>query len=95
MGFIYFVAFLVSLNQNKQLLGKRGLLPADVYLSKLTEHIGANNKWSLLSAAPTVFWFVKYDRDLDFWLDVVAWVRKRRCCAFVLFALHMLSPKPY
>lgn len=72
MGFIYFVAFLVSLNQNKQLIGKRGLLPATVYLSKLSEHIGAHNRWSLLSAAPTFFWFVDHEKDLDFWLDVVA-----------------------
>ncbi|RUS86308.1 hypothetical protein EGW08_005952 [Elysia chlorotica] len=73
MGFIYFVAFLVSLHQNKQLLGRRGLLPANVYLSRLKEHIGTHNPWSLLSAAPTVFWFVDYERDLDFWLDAVAW----------------------
>ncbi|GFN93000.1 lipase maturation factor [Plakobranchus ocellatus] len=74
MGFMYFVAFLVSLHQNKQLVGKKGLLPADVYLNTVMRGIGRSNSWSLLSAAPTVFWFVNFEKDLDFWLDVVAWL---------------------
>ena len=32
LGFIYFVAFLVSYNQNKELLGSNGLTPAANYL---------------------------------------------------------------
>ena len=32
------VAFLVALNQNKELLGRNGLLPIPTYLSKLRKH---------------------------------------------------------
>lgn len=73
MGFIYFVAFLVSLHQNKQLLGKNGLLPANLYLDKMKQRIQSDRAWSLFSAAPTLLWLVDYSRDLDFWLDAVAW----------------------
>ena len=32
LGFIYLIAFLVSYNQNKELIGDRGLTPARLYL---------------------------------------------------------------
>jgi len=38
LGFIYFVAFLVALHQNKELLGENGLLPIPLYLSQLRQH---------------------------------------------------------
>ncbi|BFZ13139.1 hypothetical protein BsWGS_16177 [Bradybaena similaris] len=73
MGFIYFVAFLVSLHQNKQLVGKNGLLPANLHLSQIKSHNHPSSLWSLLSQAPTLLWLVDYNKDLDYWLDVIAW----------------------
>ncbi|KAH9495664.1 Lipase maturation factor 1 [Bulinus truncatus] len=73
MGFIYFVAYLVSLHQNKQLIGLNGLLPANTYLNTVRKHVGLTSTWSLISAAPTLLWFVDYEKDLNFWLDVIAW----------------------
>uniref|UniRef100_A0A0B6ZS11 Lipase maturation factor n=1 Tax=Arion vulgaris TaxID=1028688 RepID=A0A0B6ZS11_9EUPU len=73
MGFIYFVAFLVSLHQNKQLLGKDGLLPANVYLSHIKNKTQSSSMWTLLLYVPTLLWFVDYDKDLDLWLDIIAW----------------------
>ena len=35
LAFIYFVAFLVALHQNKELIGDRGLLPVKLYLGQL------------------------------------------------------------
>ena len=32
LGFIYFIAFLISFNQNKELIGSRGLTPASNFL---------------------------------------------------------------
>ena len=32
LGFIYFIAFLISYNQNKELIGNNGLTPARNYL---------------------------------------------------------------
>ena len=34
LAFIYFVAFLVALFQNKALIGHHGILPADQFLSR-------------------------------------------------------------
>ncbi|CAG5116368.1 unnamed protein product [Candidula unifasciata] len=73
MGFIYFVAFLVSLHQNKQLVGRNGLLPANLHLSHIKSHTHSSSLWSLLSHAPTLLWLVDYNKDLDYWLDVIAW----------------------
>ena len=38
LAFIYFVAFSVSFNQNKELIGDNGLLPAKLYLSRIKEN---------------------------------------------------------
>lgn len=73
MGFIYFVAFLVSLLQNQQLIGKNGLLPVNLHLDQIKSHLSTSDSWTLLSALPTVLWFVNYSHQLDFWLDIIAW----------------------
>ncbi|XP_055892157.1 lipase maturation factor 1-like [Biomphalaria glabrata] len=73
MGFIYVVAYLVSLHQNKELLGKTGLLPANTYLDNVRNHVGSSSAWSLITTAPTLLWFVDYENNLNFWLDVIAW----------------------
>lgn len=45
LGFIYFIAFLISFNQNKELLGSHGLTPASNFL--------LNGKGTDLNSAPT------------------------------------------
>ena len=43
--FIYAVAFLVAFNQNTALLGTHGLLPFDLYMSRLEAHHGCVSRW--------------------------------------------------
>ena len=45
LGFIYFIAFLISFNQNKELLGSHGLTPASNFL--------LNGKGTDLNLGPT------------------------------------------
>ena len=51
------VAFLVSYFQNGALIGRNGLLPADIHLSELAERVPPD-AFARLSAAPTIMWFV-------------------------------------
>ena len=39
LAFIYFVAFLVAFNQNKELMGKSGLRPANRYMDRLVRDL--------------------------------------------------------
>lgn len=57
LGFIYFVAFLVSLNQNRALLGDRGILPIRHYLDRVESRLGGS-KWSCFWRLPTILWFL-------------------------------------
>ena len=41
------VAFLIALNQNKELLGKNGLLPIPAYLSRLRTHFQVHTHYTL------------------------------------------------
>ncbi|XP_065185827.1 lipase maturation factor 1-like [Sycon ciliatum] len=83
LGLIYFVAFLVALHQNRQLIGKRGLLPADLYLKRVLDHFGELN-YNAVSAAPTVLWFFNWQHDIDYLLDQLA------LCGLLVSALVML-----
>ncbi|KAI3389217.1 hypothetical protein SNEBB_002287 [Seison nebaliae] len=59
--FIYFVAYLVAFNQNRELIGKNGLLPATRYLSILKERYQVNPdklEFTTFIQNPTYFWFV-------------------------------------
>lgn len=60
------------MNQNRALLGKNGLLPADSYLKRVKEHSKATqtNHWH---HAVTLLWFVDYENDVDYWLDLIAY----------------------
>src|SRR6266853_1557814 len=62
LGFIYFIAFLVAIRQLVPLIGRRGLLPADLYLRRLTDHFGSRTDGFL--NLPTVFWLGISDRGL-------------------------------
>ncbi|XP_065900039.1 lipase maturation factor 1-like [Dysidea avara] len=83
LGFVYFVAFLVALNQNGPLLGSRGLLPVPLYLQRVRQQIGTDNNWSLFSVVPTLLWWVE-PQDMDVTLDIVAW------CGLGLSSVMML-----
>ena len=61
------VAFAVALNQNKQLLGKNGLLPSDLYLKKIDENFD-DAGWTKVLHVPTLLLFTdktKIDENLD------------------------------
>ncbi|XP_078686575.1 lipase maturation factor 1-like isoform X1 [Branchiostoma floridae x Branchiostoma belcheri] len=74
LGLIYFVAFLVALHQNKQLLGTDGLLPAHLYLQRVQQHAAADHTQSTWSLVPSLLWWVDWERDLDLWLDRLAYL---------------------
>ncbi len=73
------VAFLVALNQNKQLLGQNGLLPVPLYLSRLRQHFGltlnstGTPSLGAFNAAPTLLWWVP-EESTDIALDAIALV---------------------
>ncbi|XP_074605963.1 lipase maturation factor 1-like [Acropora palmata] len=67
LGFIYFVAFAIASNQNKELLGKNGLLPSDLYLRRIDQHF-ADAGWRKGLHVPTLLLFTdrsKIDEHLD------------------------------
>lgn len=72
LGVIYFVAFLVALHQNKQLIGKDGLLPANMFLNKVKKSTGGVNM-ETYSWIPSLVWFIDYDKDLNWFLDTCAY----------------------
>uniref|UniRef100_W5M135 Lipase maturation factor n=1 Tax=Lepisosteus oculatus TaxID=7918 RepID=W5M135_LEPOC len=68
IAFIYFVAFCVAYNQNKQLIGKKGLLPCKQYLNDVKRYVGGKINLDALSYTPTILWFLDWtdmDRNLD------------------------------
>ncbi|KAL9957161.1 hypothetical protein ACROYT_G038765 [Oculina patagonica] len=71
LGFIYFVAFAVALNQNKQLLGKNGLLPTDLYLKRIEDHFDGAG-WRKILHVPTLLLFTDKNR-IDEHLDILAY----------------------
>ena len=62
LGFIYFIAFLAAVNQFAPLIGHNGLLPADRYLHRLTEHFGSRAEGFF--ELPSLFWFSVSDNAL-------------------------------
>ena len=72
LAFIYFVAFSVSFNQNKELIGDNGLLPAKLYLSRIKENQKELSNLALFLKAPTVFWLLESWENLNFYLDLTA-----------------------
>ena len=66
------VAFLVALHQNRALLGKDGLLPADKYLGEVAARHGGS-LWERVQVAPTLLWLVDYKSHIDWYLDALAW----------------------
>ncbi|UYV83731.1 LMF1 [Cordylochernes scorpioides] len=67
LAFIYFVAFLVALNQNTGLLGNNGLLPIDVFMKNVENNYGKLS-WKTFLQMPTLFWFVD-KKDATFYMQ--------------------------
>ncbi|XP_032957081.1 lipase maturation factor 1 [Rhinolophus ferrumequinum] len=68
LAFVYCVAFLVALHQNKQLIGDRGLLPCKNYLKSVQQHFQGRISWDAVSYTPTVLWLLDWshmDSNLD------------------------------
>ena len=59
LGFVYFIAFLIVVNQFHPLLGSRGLLPARLFLKRV-------EFWE----TPSLFWF----NCSDSFISVVGWI---------------------
>lgn len=57
LGFIYFVAFAVALQQNSALIGPDGLTPATAYLARIGGHYGSSD-YDRFMNMPTLFWFL-------------------------------------
>ena len=66
------VAFAVASNQNKELLGKNGLLPSDLYLRRIDEHF-ADAGWRKGLHVPTLLLFTDRSK-IDEHLDSLAYV---------------------
>ena len=66
------VAFLIAYNQNKYLLGKDGLKPANIYMQRIyqsvfteQEEVTWQKKFELFLKCPTFYWFFDWRYDID------------------------------
>ena len=55
LGFVYFIAFLVAVNQIVPLVGEHGLLPAKTFLERVAAQLGSRSEGFL--QLPSLFWF--------------------------------------
>ena len=99
LAFIYFVAFCVSFNQNKELIGDDGLLPVKLYMSRIKENQKEPSNLALFLQVPTMFWFLESWDNMNFYLDLTAIAGmilsafvfiKGAGNAFILFTLWIL-----
>uniref|UniRef100_A0A4W3JIZ3 Lipase maturation factor n=1 Tax=Callorhinchus milii TaxID=7868 RepID=A0A4W3JIZ3_CALMI len=65
------VAFAVAYNQNKQLIGEKGLLPCKSYLQNIQRYFGGKIGMEAVSHSPTLLWFLDWS-DMDANLDCIA-----------------------
>ncbi|XP_010216766.1 PREDICTED: lipase maturation factor 1-like, partial [Tinamus guttatus] len=88
------VAFLVAYQQNKQLIGDKGLLPCKLYLQSVKRYFKGKIGLDALSFAPTIIWFLEWS-DMDGILDgisvlglmISAFVLVTGCANMILMAL--------
>ncbi|XP_064406835.1 lipase maturation factor 1-like [Halichondria panicea] len=77
IGFVYLVAFLVALNQNKELIGANGLLPIPVFYSRIRTalEVPANSTVTMdaFLKGPSLFWWIS-EHYVDLTLDLVAYL---------------------
>ncbi|ROJ44638.1 Lipase maturation factor 1 [Anabarilius grahami] len=71
IALIYFVAFAVAYNQNKQLIGEKGLMPCKDYLRSVKRYVGGKIGIAALAYSPSVLWFMDWS-DMDANLDGIA-----------------------
>ncbi|XP_048189018.1 lipase maturation factor 1 [Perognathus longimembris pacificus] len=71
LAFVYCVAFLVAFQQNKALIGDRGLLPCKLYLKSVQQYFQGQASWDAWSYAPTIFWLLDWS-NMNFNLDLFA-----------------------
>ena len=65
------MAFAIAANQNKQLLGKNGILPADLYLKRIEGHFSEAG-WRKILHVPTLLLYT--DKSMiDQYLDILAY----------------------
>ena len=57
-AFIYFIAFLVSYNQNIGLIGKDSLMPFDDFLDNFKKTNPNQSNFELFKSLPTLFWYI-------------------------------------
>ncbi|KAK3529223.1 hypothetical protein QTP70_021447 [Hemibagrus guttatus] len=70
---MYFIAFTVAYNQNKQLIGEKGLTPCKDYLRSVKRYVGGKIGMAALTYAPTILWFLDWE-DMNGNLDGIALV---------------------
>ncbi|KAF3853224.1 hypothetical protein F7725_013912 [Dissostichus mawsoni] len=68
---IYLVAFSVAFNQNKQLIGERGLMPCRSYLSSVKRYVGGKIGMAAFAYTPSLLWLLDWS-EMDANLDALA-----------------------
>uniref|UniRef100_A0A3Q4BGV8 Lipase maturation factor 1 n=1 Tax=Mola mola TaxID=94237 RepID=A0A3Q4BGV8_MOLML len=71
--FIYFVAFSIAYNQNKQLIGENGLMPCKKYLNSVKRYVGGKIGLAAFTYTPSILWLLDWS-DMDANLDGIALV---------------------
>ncbi|KAM9463160.1 lipase maturation factor 1 [Clarias gariepinus] len=71
IAFMYCVAFAVAYNQNKQLIGEKGLTPCKDYLRSVKRYVGGKINMAALSYTPTILWFLDWE-NMNANLDGIA-----------------------
>ncbi|KAM6964138.1 LOW QUALITY PROTEIN: lipase maturation factor 1 [Tautogolabrus adspersus] len=71
VAFIYFVAFSVAYNQNKQLIGENGLMPCKSYLNSVKRYVGGKIGLAAFTYTPSILWLLDWS-DMDANLDGLA-----------------------
>ena len=92
LGGVYAVAFLVAARQILPLIGSKGLLPANLFLQRVEDHLGSATAGFV--RLPSLFWFAHSDATLQ----VAAWIGFALSCvvlagyanAIVMTVLWML-----
>nr|CBN81183.1 Lipase maturation factor 1 [Dicentrarchus labrax] len=73
VAFIYLVAFSVAYNQNKQLIGERGLMPCKNFLNSVKRYVGGKIGAAAFVYTPSILWLLDWS-DMDANLDAIALV---------------------
>jgi hypothetical protein len=77
LGFVYAVAFLAAALQIVPLIGSHGLLPLDLFLTRVQDSLGSRS--SAFVHLPTLFWFAHSDG----FLQLTAWIGFGLSCIVV------------